>query len=360
MRDTEVLIDLLRAKVLLLPERDRAAADAPRRPARRALGGSAHRAARRDAEHPLLRAARPTRRRGQREHPLHRGGRGPRRRRPHAHSSTGRGSTSATRSRRSGRIRPTPPSTTSGSAPSAAATRPRRSSRSPASRRGGSRSGSRRSRRSSATTTTPSWPRAGCATPPSTPRRPRRSRRASSPDSIRVDEGAARAAWPATWRPHARSSSDAGGSRRRVPRPERHGAGRRRRRRRHVTTEAADATPTVATRSSLVHRPRYDDWSLPKGKLEPGETFEAAALPRGRGGDRPTLRARAGARTGGVPGPEGEAEARAVLAHGRSRVRSRRSHRTRRSTVSPGARPTRRSRLLSYEHDRELVRSLYP
>jgi 8-oxo-dGTP diphosphatase len=28
----------------------------------------------------------------------------------------------------------------------------------------------------------------------------------------------------------------------------------------------------------VVHRPRYDDWSLPKGKLDPGETFEAAAL----------------------------------------------------------------------------------
>ena len=27
----------------------------------------------------------------------------------------------------------------------------------------------------------------------------------------------------------------------------------------------------------LVHRPRYDDWSLPKGKLDPGETFEDAA-----------------------------------------------------------------------------------
>ena len=27
----------------------------------------------------------------------------------------------------------------------------------------------------------------------------------------------------------------------------------------------------------LVHRPKYDDWSLPKGKLEPGETHEAAA-----------------------------------------------------------------------------------
>ena len=28
----------------------------------------------------------------------------------------------------------------------------------------------------------------------------------------------------------------------------------------------------------LVHRPRYDDWSLPKGKLDPGETDEEAAL----------------------------------------------------------------------------------
>src|SRR5215218_11001000 len=28
----------------------------------------------------------------------------------------------------------------------------------------------------------------------------------------------------------------------------------------------------------VVHRPRYDDWSLPKGKLDPGEDWEAAAL----------------------------------------------------------------------------------
>jgi 8-oxo-dGTP diphosphatase len=27
----------------------------------------------------------------------------------------------------------------------------------------------------------------------------------------------------------------------------------------------------------LVHRPKYDDWSLPKGKLEPGESYERAA-----------------------------------------------------------------------------------
>lgn len=28
----------------------------------------------------------------------------------------------------------------------------------------------------------------------------------------------------------------------------------------------------------VVHRPRYDDWSLPKGKVDPGETDEACAL----------------------------------------------------------------------------------
>ena len=28
----------------------------------------------------------------------------------------------------------------------------------------------------------------------------------------------------------------------------------------------------------VVHRPRYDDWSLPKGKLDPGETWSSAAL----------------------------------------------------------------------------------
>ena len=28
----------------------------------------------------------------------------------------------------------------------------------------------------------------------------------------------------------------------------------------------------------LVHRPKYDDWTLPKGKLDRGESFEDAAL----------------------------------------------------------------------------------
>jgi 8-oxo-dGTP diphosphatase len=31
-------------------------------------------------------------------------------------------------------------------------------------------------------------------------------------------------------------------------------------------------------RLAVVHRPRYDDWSLPKGKLDPGEAWEEAAV----------------------------------------------------------------------------------
>jgi len=34
----------------------------------------------------------------------------------------------------------------------------------------------------------------------------------------------------------------------------------------------------AATEIAVVHRPRYDDWSFPKGKLDPGESFEDAAL----------------------------------------------------------------------------------
>ena len=34
----------------------------------------------------------------------------------------------------------------------------------------------------------------------------------------------------------------------------------------------------AGTEVCLVHRPRYDDWTFPKGKLDPGESFEEAAL----------------------------------------------------------------------------------
>jgi 8-oxo-dGTP diphosphatase len=46
-------------------------------------------------------------------------------------------------------------------------------------------------------------------------------------------------------------------------------------------TEQVRAAGGVVARDglvALVHRPRYDDWSLPKGKLDAGESFEEAAL----------------------------------------------------------------------------------
>jgi len=41
-----------------------------------------------------------------------------------------------------------------------------------------------------------------------------------------------------------------------------------------VVRRAEDGTLELC----VVHRPRYDDWSLPKGKLDPGEGWEEAAL----------------------------------------------------------------------------------
>jgi 8-oxo-dGTP diphosphatase len=47
-----------------------------------------------------------------------------------------------------------------------------------------------------------------------------------------------------------------------------------------VTAEVKAAGGIVIRdgRVLLVHRPRYGDWTLPKGKLEPGETWRDAAV----------------------------------------------------------------------------------
>ncbi|CAG7616704.1 NUDIX hydrolase [Actinacidiphila bryophytorum] len=37
-------------------------------------------------------------------------------------------------------------------------------------------------------------------------------------------------------------------------------------------------TAPAGVEIALIHRPRYDDWSLPKGKLKRGEDFSAAAV----------------------------------------------------------------------------------
>jgi CYTH domain-containing protein/8-oxo-dGTP pyrophosphatase MutT (NUDIX family) len=49
-----------------------------------------------------------------------------------------------------------------------------------------------------------------------------------------------------------------------------------------VSERRVDAAGGVVVRDgprvAVVHRPKYDDWSLPKGKLDDGESFEDAAL----------------------------------------------------------------------------------
>jgi 8-oxo-dGTP diphosphatase len=46
--------------------------------------------------------------------------------------------------------------------------------------------------------------------------------------------------------------------------------------RRHV--RAAGGVVVRDGQVALVHRPKYDDWALPKGKLDPGESWEDAAV----------------------------------------------------------------------------------
>ena len=47
------------------------------------------------------------------------------------------------------------------------------------------------------------------------------------------------------------------------------------------TRGPAEARPTESnapTQILIVHRPKYDDWSFPKGKADPGESIEETAL----------------------------------------------------------------------------------
>jgi 8-oxo-dGTP diphosphatase len=48
-----------------------------------------------------------------------------------------------------------------------------------------------------------------------------------------------------------------------------------------VSSEQVRAAGGVVVRDdriAVVHRPKYDDWTFPKGKLDPDEGFEQAAL----------------------------------------------------------------------------------
>ena len=46
----------------------------------------------------------------------------------------------------------------------------------------------------------------------------------------------------------------------------------------HAAGAAVYRRTAAGVEWAIIHRPRYDDWSLPKGKLDAGEDFESAAV----------------------------------------------------------------------------------
>ena len=99
----------------------------------------------------------------------------------------------------------------------------------------------------------------------------------------------------------------------------------------------------------LVHRARYDDWSLPKGKVDPGETDEQAALRGGPGGVQRRGSPRAGAADDDLPGPQRQAETGALLGHDASPAGK--PPAPTRSTRPPGSRWPRPGSRLTYARD---------
>ena len=106
---------------------------------------------------------------------------------------------------------------------------------------------------------------------------------------------------------------------------------------------------------ALVHRPRYDDWSFPKGKLDAGESWEEAALREVE--EEIGLRCRLGHELPPTSYHDGKGRAKVVRywmmepldgefvpSHEVDEVR--------------WLTPAEADRLLSYEHDRELLREV--
>ena len=93
----------------------------------------------------------------------------------------------------------------------------------------------------------------------------------------------------------------------------------RRRSRRRAASSGGAASDGIAI--AVAHRPRYDDWSLPKGKLDPGETLGGGAR-CARSEEEIGLRCRARRRAPAdvLRRPQGPRQGRALLADGAART----------------------------------------
>ncbi len=143
----------------------------------------------------------------------------------------------------------------------------------------------------------------------------------------------------------------------RSDRPQAH-RGRRRRRRRRASCAPPAAwcgadRRRVPSRSSLVHRPGFDDWSFPRARWIRGRRRRALRPPRGGRGDRPAVHDRPRARR--VPTTSTARAGRRHVRYWKMRVavaaafdRQRRGRRDRAGSTSP----TRRAAHLSDDRDR--------
>jgi 8-oxo-dGTP diphosphatase len=105
-------------------------------------------------------------------------------------------------------------------------------------------------------------------------------------------------------------------------------------------------------RVAVVHRPRYDDWSLPKGKLDDGETWEQAALREVR--EEIGLRCRLGRELDAVHYTDHKGRPKTVR-YWLMEVEGGDFEPNDEVDEMRWASPDEARALLSYEHDRELV-----
>jgi 8-oxo-dGTP diphosphatase len=106
---------------------------------------------------------------------------------------------------------------------------------------------------------------------------------------------------------------------------------------------------------ALVHRPRYDDWSFPKGKLDPGETWEEAALREVE--EEIGLRCRLGHELPPTAYRDNKGRAK-VVRYWMMEPLDGEFEPSREVDEVRWLTPADADRLLSYEHDRELLREV--